>query len=339
MNMSFRNERESKPDMPYMRTATLLRTEAIKLAQRVFDLQKKAPSLRTQELQRLYEMIESFEIQPQKEKDVDLTIRQGKVAIADQLGKHANAALQQAVYVTFLHDNYVLLQCTPGATATCELRVEDMITALTVANRHLAMFEALKNLEGKHYGVKAAKGGNTKNQRPSNNATTQLVHAMVKGMLYRNPNFQKLDKTTAADKIATRIFKVNSEYEILDIANPDDLKHLVRNVLFEISKKRGVQERSRLNGDRLQLGHSLRHSFPKQDTEESRQMDLDAARTLGRIEGVRATLILQLKQRFGDLPTSAIEKLEASNDMDQLQTYAEQLVVVRSLDDVIQNLQ
>lgn len=322
-----------------MRTATLLRTEAIKLAQRVFDLQKKAPSLRTQELQTIYEMIERFEIQPHKEKDVDLIIRQGEVAIADQLGKHADSALQQAVYVTFLHDNYVLLQCMPGATATCELRVEDMITALTVANRHLAMFEALKNLEGKHYGVRAAKGGNTKNQRPSNNVTTQLVHAMVKGMLYRNPNFQKLDKTTAADKMATRIFKLNSEYEILDIASPDDLKYLVRNILFEISKKRGIQESSRLNGDRLQLGHSLRHSFPKRDTEESRQMDQDTARTLGRIEGVRATLVLQLKQRFGELPKSVIENLEATNDLDQLQTYAEQLAEVRSLDDVIQNLQ
>ncbi|MNN52438.1 hypothetical protein D3C81_1671370 [compost metagenome] len=68
-------------------------------------------------------------------------------------------------------------------------------------------------------------------------------------------------------------------------------------------------------------------------------MDLDAARTLGRIEGVRATLVLQLKQRFGELPKSAIEKLEATNDMDQLQTCAEQLAEARSLDDVIQNLQ
>ena len=137
--------------------------------------------------------------------------------------------------------------------------------------------------------------------------------------------------------LATRIFKANREFEMLDIANLDDLKHKVRNILFEISRtgKQGDQRKA----DRLQLGYSLRHSFPNRNTEESRQMDVDAARTTGRIEGVRTALALQLKQRFGALPRSAIETLETTGDMDQLQIYLERLTEARSVDDVIQNAQ
>lgn len=315
----------------------MLLAQAANVAQCVFDLQRTAPTVRTQQLRMLYEMMESFEIQPHQDKHVDLIIRQGKVAIEKQLSEHADAALRQAVYVQFVHDNRLPLQSSPGAAAAYELRLQDMITALMLANRHLAMLEALKNLEGKHYGVRAAMGGHAKNQQPSSKMTSQLVHAMIKGMLYRNSNFKKRDKTDAADEMATRIFKANSEYEMLDIANIDDLKYQVRNILFELA--RNGMRGTRRQADRLQLGYSLRHSFPKRDSEEARQMDLDAARTLGQIEGVRTVLTLQLKQRFGELPGSAIETLEAANNLDQLQTYLERLTEARSLDDVIQNRQ
>lgn len=66
-------------------------------------------------------------------------------------------------------------------------------------------------------------------------------------------------------------------------------------------------------------------------------MDVDAARTRGRIEGVRTALALQLKQRFGALQGSAFEKLETTDDLDQLQIYLERLTEAQSLDDVIQN--
>lgn len=68
-------------------------------------------------------------------------------------------------------------------------------------------------------------------------------------------------------------------------------------------------------------------------------MDVDAARTLGRIEGVRTALALQLQMRFGELPVSAIETLEAADNLDQLQAYLERLTEARSLDDVMQNSQ
>ncbi|MNG27439.1 hypothetical protein D3C84_1125590 [compost metagenome] len=68
-------------------------------------------------------------------------------------------------------------------------------------------------------------------------------------------------------------------------------------------------------------------------------MDVEAARTFGRIEGIKVALIQQVKQRFGELPTSVIETLEAADDLDQLQTYLERLTEARTLDDVFQNSQ
>ncbi|QXZ15197.1 hypothetical protein KVQ82_04525 [Pseudomonas sp. AO-1] len=317
-----------------MGTVAVLFTQAKNVVQQVFDLLGIAPPAQMQHLQTLYDRME---IQPHQEKKVDLIIRQGKVAIEEQLTEHADSALRYAVYVQFVHDNHLPPQSVPGAAAAYDLRLQDMITSLIFANRHLAMLEALKNLEGKHYGVRAAMGGHAKNQQPSNKMTSQLVHAMIKGMLYRNSNFKKRDKTDAADEMATRIFKANSEYEMLDISNLDDLKYQVRNILFELT--RNGMRGTRRQADRLQLGYSLRHSFPKRDSEEARQMDLDAARTLGQIEGVRTVLTLQLEQRFGELPGSAIETLEAANDLDQLQSYLERLQEARSLDDVIPNAQ
>lgn len=333
--MSFRNNSGESPERFRLSTLAILLTQAENVAQHVFDLQGTPTALQRQHLQKLYERMDSFEIQPRQDKQVELSIRQGKIAIEKQLSEHADTALRQAVYVKFIHDNHLPPQSAPGAAAAYEHHLQDMIAALVLANRHLAMLEALKNLEGKHYGIRAAMGGHATNQKPSSKMSTQLVHAMIKGMLYRNPKFKKQDKTAAADQMATRIFKANIEFEMLDIANIDDLKHLARNILFELT--RNNMQSTRRQANRLQLGYSLRHSFPKWDTEEARQMDLGAARTLGRIEGVRTALALQLKQRFGELPESAIETLEAADDLDQLQTYLERLTEARSLDDVIQN--
>lgn len=64
-------------------------------------------------------------------------------------------------------------------------------------------------------------------------------------------------------------------------------------------------------------------------------MDAIAARTLGQVEGVRAALIQQLDQRFGDLPEKVLEVLDAADDMNQLQKYLERLCGAKSLDEVI----
>lgn len=319
-----------------MRTETILLAQAESVEKRVRDLQRIALPAHQQRVQWLYERMESLEIQPSQDQQIELTIRQGKHAIGEQLSKHAEIALRQAVYVKHIYKNHFIPMSSLGAAATDHI-LQDMINALMLSNRHLAMLEALKNLENKHYSNRASAGGRGKNQQPSKSMKSLLLESMIRGMTYNDPKCKKLDKTVAADEMATRIFKANKEYQMLDITNLEDLKFQVRNVLFDIA--RTVTRGSQRKADREQLGYSLRHSFPKQDTEESRQMDLDAARTLGRIEGIRATLILQLKQRFGGLPKSAFEKLEATNDMDQLQTYAEQLAEARSLDDVIQNLQ
>ena len=337
MTLSFRNNVEASAASPHTVTATMLLNKTAQVVQHVFDLRGIAQHAREQTLRSLYERMESFEIQPRQNKQVDLTIRQGQVAIEEQLVEHADTALRQAVYVKFIHDKHLPPQSTPTPTAAYEHYLQEMITALMLANRHLAMLEALKNLEGKHYGVRAARGGHAKNQQPSSKMTSQLIRTMVKGMLYNKPVLANSNKTEVADTMATRIYKANREFEILDITNINDLKHEVRELLFDLAN---IGNRSnRRQTDRERLGHILRHSFPSRDTEESRQMDVDAARTTGRIEGVRTALALQLKQRFGALPRSAIETLETTGDMDQLQIYLERLTEARSVDDVIQNAQ
>lgn len=325
------------PAAPCMGTVAALLTQAKNVVQQVFDLQGIAPPAQRQHLQTLYERMERFEIQPHQDKQVDLIIRQGKVAIEKQLSEHADTALRQAVYVLFVHDNHIQPQSASGAVAVAvyEHHLQDMIMALMLANRHLSMLEALKNLEGKHYSVRAANGGHAKNQQPSSKMTSQLIRTMVKGMLYNNPDLANSNKTEVADAMATRIYKANREFEILDITNINDLKHEVRDLLFDFANigKRG----NRRQTDRLRLGHTLRHSFPKRDTEEAHQMDVDAARTSGRIEGVKTVLTLQLKQRFGVLSGATVEALEATDDLDQLQIYLERLTEARTPDDVFQN--
>ena len=335
MTLSFRNNVEASAASPHTVTATMLLNKTAQVVQHVFDLRGIAQHAREQTLRSLYERMESFEIQPRQDKQVDLTIRQGQVAIEEQLVEHADTALRQAVYVKFIHDKHLPPQSTPAPTAAYEHYLQEMITALMLANRHLAMLEALKNLEGKHYGVRAARGGHAKNQQPSSKMTSQLIRTMVKGMLYNKPDLANSNKTEVADAMATRIYKANREFEMLDITNINDLKHEVRELLFDFANigKRG----NRRQTDRQRLGHILRHSFPTRDTEEARQMDVDAARTRGRIEGVRTALALQLKQRFGALQGSAFEKLETTDDLDQLQIYLERLTEAQSLDDVIQN--
>ena len=337
MTLSFRNNVEASAASPHTVTATMLLNKTAQVVQHVFDLRGIAQHAREQTLRSLYERMESFEIQPRQDKQVDLTIRQGQVAIEEHLVEHADTALRQAVYVKFIHDKHLPPQSTPAPTAAYDHYLQEKITALMLANRHLAMLEALKNLEGKHYGVRAARGGHAKNQQPSSKMTSQLIRTMVKGMLYNKPVLANSNKTEVADTMATRIYKANREFEILDITNINDLKHEVRELLFDLAN---IGNRSnRRQTDRERLGHILRHSFPSRDTEESRQMDVDAARTTGRIEGVRTALALQLKQRFGALPRSAIETLETTGDMDQLQIYLERLTEARSVDDVIQNAQ
>ena len=335
MIVSFRNYSETNPERPNLGTFKMLLTQAKNVVESVFNQLGTPPPAQNQQLQTLYERMGSFEIQPHQDKKVDLIIRQGQVAIEEQLIEHADTALRQAVYVQFIHDKQLPPQSTSGPTAAYEHHLQEMITALMLANRHLAMLEALKNLEGKHYGVRAARGGHAKNQQPSSKMTSQLIRTMVKGMLYNKPDLANSNKTEVADAMATRIYKANREFEMLDITNINDLKHEVRELLFDFANigKRG----NRRQTDRQRLGHILRHSFPTRDTEEARQMDVDAARTRGRIEGVRTALALQLKQRFGALQGSAFEKLETTDDLDQLQIYLERLTEAQSLDDVIQN--
>ena len=331
------NNGEVSPEEPHTDTAGMLFTEAAKVAESVFVLQNTTLSARETWLGTLYEQLKSVENRPPLDKQVDLIIRQGKVAIETQLTEHAEAALRYAVYVRFSHDNQQNPRISPGATAAYQRCLQSMITALMLANRHLAMLEALKNLEGKHYSVRAAKGGHAKaGMQPSRKMTSLLIHAMVKGMLYNKPEFANKNKTDVADAMATRIYKINREFEMLDITNLDNLKHEVRNSLFDLSNI-GTRVNPK-RADRLKLGHILTNSFPKANTEEARHMDVEASRTLGFIQGAREVLTQLLVRRFGELTSSTLQALEATDDLDQLQTYLDRLADAQSLNDVISDI-
>lgn len=156
--MSFRYNVAASPTHPNV-TAAMLMTQAGKITQCVFDLVGTDVSAREQRLQTLYKQMESFEIQPHQDEQVELIIRQSKAAIEEKLIEHTEAALQQAVYVQFIHDKRLQPQRVLGATAAYEYSLQDMVISLMRASRHLGMLEALKNLQGKHYSNRGAKGG------------------------------------------------------------------------------------------------------------------------------------------------------------------------------------
>lgn len=317
----------------YSSTASMLYNQANIIATSVFKLTHTEQAKRWKKLQEIYESIENFEIQPRQEQQADLIIIQGEAAIDQQKIKHAEIALQQAVYVKYVHDLSFPLQSTSAAETVGTQSLQEMITSLMAANRHLAMLEALVNLEGRHYSSRGSKGGIATSQHPNKEDRQKLLTAITKGILYNNTKLAKSDTITIIDEIAARIFKANREFEILDISNIGDLKLDVHNILLE--KFSTDNKRSRRT-DRLQLGYSLRLSLHKQDTEEAQQMSTKAARTLGRIEGVREVLTQLLEQRFGELPRPAIETLEAADDLDLLQTYLDRISKAQSLEDVIQ---
>ncbi|WP_458526181.1 hypothetical protein [Onishia taeanensis] len=316
--------------------ATELVQRAKAVAQRAFALTGPAsPTAREYQLRKIYEEIEVYSVDPRGDWDQALSIQQGKRAIDNQLTHHGDIALRQAVFVVYSWEKNLspLVSVHRDWTSAVTASLVPMITALEHANRHLSMLEALKNLEGKHYGVRASKGGHARHARPSNKDTTLLLSAMVKGLLYNNPNWEKHDRTEVADKLAEHIFAANREYQLLDISSLKELQAGLRDIVHSLrEKQQRVSERqSRRHG----LAYSLRHEFPR--TEKNQKMEAEAALTQGRIEGVRTVLIEQLKVRFGELPEEAEKYLSQLSDLDVFQQYLSRLTKAQSLTDVIPN--
>ncbi|RQW72527.1 hypothetical protein EBB56_00685 [Halomonas sp. YLB-10] len=308
--------------------------QAKAVTERIFALTGPAsPAAREYQLRKVFEEIEVYSVDPRGDWDQELSIQQGKRAIDNQLTHHGDIALRQAVFVVYswVKNLSPLVSMNREWTSAVTASLAPTVTALKHANRHLAMLEALKNLEGKHYGVRASKGGHARHARPSNKDTTLLLSTMVKGLLYNNPNWEKRDRTEVADKLAERIFAANYEYQLLDISSLKDLQAELRDIVHSLREKqqRASEHQSRRRG----LAYSLRHEFPR--IEKNQQLEGEAALTQGRIEGVRTVLIQQLQLRFGELPKEIEAFMSQLSDLDALQQYLVRLPNAKSLEDIV----
>lgn len=324
------------PDCHWAAMATDLVHRARQVTERVFALQgPTSPAAREYQLRKIFEEVESRTVDPREDWNQALSIQQGKHAIDEQLIHHGEIALRQTVFIAYSWEQnlsplvFVYGDWTSAVTAS----LAPMVTALENANRHLAMLETLKNLEGKHYGVRASKGGHARHARPSNKDARLLLNTMVKGLLYNNPNWEKRDRTKVADELAERIFAANKEYQLLDISSFKDLQAELRDIVYALrNKQQRVSERqSRRRG----LAYSLRHELPR--TEKNQQLEAEAALTQGHIEGVQTVLIQQLQLYFAELPEEAEAFISQLNDLDILQQYLSRLPKAQSLTDVIPN--
>ncbi|MBZ9557329.1 hypothetical protein KGQ96_04535 [Halomonas coralii] len=322
------------PDCHWAVFATELVQRARTVAERVFALQGPAsPAAREYQLRKLFEEIEARTVDPREDWEQALSIQQGQRAIDEQLIRHGEIALRQCVFVVYSWEQNLspLVFLHGDWTSAITASLAPMVTALEHANRHLAMLETLKNLEGKHYGVRASKGGHARHARPSNKDTTLLLNTMVKGLLYNNPNWEKRDRTEVADKLAEHIFAANREYQLLDIFSLKDLQAELREIVHSLREKQ--QRVSERQSRRRGLAYSLRREFPR--TEKNQRLEAEAALTQGRIEGVRTVLIEQLILRFGDLPEAVETFMSQLRDLEVLQQYLARLPEAQSLEDVV----
>jgi hypothetical protein len=60
----------------------------------------------------------------------------------------------------------------------------------------------------------------------------------------------------------------------------------------------------------------------------------EEGRTQGQLETARATLVRQLRRRFGELPEETVRVIESTSDLDQLNTWLDRFATAETLDDV-----
>ncbi|RUR29730.1 hypothetical protein ELY33_12360 [Vreelandella andesensis] len=153
-----------------------------------------------------------------------IALRQGQVALQQQRDHHADQALRQAVSVQYEYRRGLSPMTASGMGAfdsSLKRSFQLMQSRLLEAQRHLTALDILNNLEGKHYSLRAHKGG-SKRIRPASEQEHQVLLAvMVKNMLYNEPeaiNRHKGNLDALAAEWAQKLFKLNNEYQILDIS-------------------------------------------------------------------------------------------------------------------------
>jgi len=319
---------------------TNLANHAWEVVERVVDhLGVSGEEKREARIKKLLVEIRDKGFRPSKEVE-PIELRQGKVAINEQRERHADLALRHAVVV---YDEY-----TEGRTPVTrppegqldkrlKLTFQRMQASLLQAQRHLTALDILKNLEKSHYGVRASKGGKVRSRAPSKYDHEALLAAMVKGMLYNNPDSikrAKYDVEGVSHEWALKIYNLNREFEILDITSRGALKAEIQSLLIK-RLKAGQEVHDREAQSRAMLFQMWR-SRDEFRSEETDRMDTDLALERGRREGIQHVLEYLLNKEFGELPDEAREEIYAMNHAEDLQACLDHLSGASSWQEVIQ---
>lgn len=173
-------------------------------------------------LNELYSDMELGHYRPDEAKE-PIALRQGKVALQQQRAHHADQALRQAVSVQHEYRRGLSPMTAAGSgglNSSLQRSFQLMQSRLLEAQRHLAALDILSNLEGKHYSQRASKGANQRIRPASEQEHHVLLAAMVKNMLYNDPEVISRHRggiEAVAAEWAKKLFKLNREYQIFDM--------------------------------------------------------------------------------------------------------------------------
>lgn len=196
---------------------------AWQIAEQVFEhLGVSEAEERNARLNELFSDLELGRYRPDEESK-PIALRQGKVALHKQRAHHADQALRHVVSVLHEYRRGLSPMTAAGMgrfNSSLQRSFQLMQSRLLEAQRHLAALDILSNLEGKHYSQRASKGANQRIRPASEQEHHVLLAAMVKNMLYNDPEVISRHRggiEAVAAEWAKKLFKFNREYQILDM--------------------------------------------------------------------------------------------------------------------------
>jgi len=97
--------------------------------------------------------------------------------------------------------------------------------------------------------------------------------------------------------------------------------------------ERSIQNEE-LRQEVFEMGKTMADVLMERGRTEGERKGRTEGRTEAAIETRQQTLVRQLHRRFGDVPASAVSAVEATTDVDQLDTWLDRLVTARTLDEL-----
>ena len=82
------------------------------------------------------------------------------------------------------------------------------------------------------------------------------------------------------------------------------------------------------------MGKTMADVLMERGRTEGERKGRTEGRTEAAIETRQQTLVRQLRRRFGDVPASAVSAVEATTDVEQLDTWLDRLVTASTLDEL-----